>query len=83
MKTEWISVKDRPLYYNNELGWECTEDGNNEFLAAIKEGGSWWIRHCVVEDQIGLMVVGDDGNEPAGYELQDVEYFMIIEPPTE
>lgn len=79
---EWISVNKRPLYEKTTSGWQCTEDGDKEFLAAIKESSGWWIRHCVVEDRTGLCVVGDAENEPAGYELEDVQYWMPLpEPP--
>lgn len=84
---KWVSVKDKPLYINTPLGWECTEAGNHPFLAAVevhdnKTGKDfWWIHHCVVEDGIGLCIVGDDDNEPAGWELQDIEFYIPIPQP--
>lgn len=82
MENNWISVNDRPLYHKTELGWETTKDGDQEFLAAIQEGGGWWIHHCTIEDQTGLVVIGDDyNNEPAGYDLEDIQYWQPIEPP--
>jgi hypothetical protein len=40
-------------------------DGDREFLAAVPlQNDCWWIRHCVIEDRLGLMVVGDDDPEP-------------------
>ena len=70
--------------------WTCTEDGDKEFIAAVPYADSkrpdetnlWWIRHCVVEDEIGLCVVGDDDNEPAGWQLENVVYWMLwVAPP--
>ena len=81
----WISVDERPLFTKDENGnWMCTEDGDKEFIAAVPyadkkrpdENNLWWIRHCVVEDAIGLCVVGDDYNEPAGWSLENVAYWM-------
>lgn len=89
---EWIDVKERPLVtYNDKGHWECTEDGDNGigFIAAIpyfnhgKPGENfWWIKHCVIEDEMGLCVVGDDENVPAGYLTSDItHYFHLPEPP--
>lgn len=80
---KWISVKDRPLFIKSPSGWVATEDGEQEFLAAIEEEDGWWIKHCIIEDYTGLAIVGDTDNEPAPYELQDVEFWMPLpEPPT-
>lgn len=82
MKTEWISVKDRPLVIKTEHGWESTEDGSKEFIAAIPQNVGWWIHHCVAEDRVGLCVVGDAENERAGYDLEDVTHWKPwTEPP--
>lgn len=82
MKTNWISVKDRPLIIQSKLGWECTDDGAQEFIAAIPytdtdlpEQTLWWIHHCTIEDESGLCVVGDGFNEPAGWQIQDVQFW--------
>ena len=81
----WISVDDRPLFTKDDKGNRtCTEDGGKEFIAAVpyadskrpNETNLWWIRHCVVEDGIGLCVVGDDDNEPAGWQIEDIVYWM-------
>ena len=88
---EWIKTTDRPLFIPTELGWQCTEDGEGEFIAAVcyedlqqPNKTLWWIRHCVVEDRIGLCVVGDNDNEPAGWSLEDVSYWMPwVSPPNE
>jgi len=84
---EWISVKDKPLFISHIGGkdyWECTSDGEGEFLAAIQlQNNEWWIKHCVIEDEVGLMIVGDcdDENSYAGYGIEDVEFYAKIEPP--
>lgn len=89
LSTGWHSVEDRPLFTKDERGnWVCTEEGDGEFIAALPYNDSkrpneelWWIRHCVVEDEIGLCVVGDDYNEPAGWNLEDVTHWMPIPSP--
>lgn len=87
---DWINVSDRPLFtINDKEWWECTDDGDKAFMAAVpyvdkKDPGkiNWWIHHCVIEEGIGLCVVGDDDNTPAGWDMKDVEwYFHIPEPP--
>jgi hypothetical protein len=79
--TGWHSVEDRPLFTKDERGNRvCTED--KEFIAALEINKRWWIRHCVV-DETGLCVVGDDNNEPAGWNLEDVTHWMPMpSPPT-
>lgn len=85
--SKWISVDDSPLYKDTPNGWECTEAGEQEFMAAIQVYNNktketyWWIRHCVVEDEIGLCIVVDDYNEPAGWELSQVEYYQPLPNP--
>ena len=89
LSTGWHSVEDRPLFTKDERGyWICTEDGDGEFIAALPYNDSkrpnedlWWVRHCVVEDETGLCVVGDDDNEPAGWELEDVTHWMPMPSP--
>lgn len=86
---EWISVDDRPLFTVDEKGhWTCTEDGTNDFIAALQYEDLerpnqvlWWIHHCVVEDGIGLCIVGDDSNEPAGWELECVTHWKPFPSP--
>lgn len=85
-ENKWISVDERPLFTKDEKGiWTCTEDGDGEFFAAVPYNDVkrpkeelWWIRHCVVEDEIGLCVVGDDDIEPAGWDLEDVTHWMPL-----
>jgi hypothetical protein len=85
----WISVEDAPLFIKNENGhWECTENGDNEFIAAVPYTDSakpgqdlWWIRHCVVEDGEGLHVVCDDYTEKSGWELEDVTHYRPLPSP--
>lgn len=83
--TEWIPVSERPLYITTEKGWEVTKDGEGEFWAAVPiSDNTWWIKHCVVEDEIGLCVVCNDDTETAGFTLEDVTHFIPIslpEPP--
>ena len=79
----WISVKDKPLVVQTEFGWECTEDGEGEFMAAIMQNTGWWIHHCHIVDRIGLCVINeDDDDTPAGYEIEDVQFWQPIIPPT-
>lgn len=87
---EWISCKDRPLFniIDDKGTWEATEEGNGEFLAAVSytlitkpDEILWWVRHCVLESNSGLCVVGEMENEPAGYDMSDVTHYVIIKPP--
>ncbi len=86
---QWISVVDAPLFINTEFGWECTEAGNGEFWAAVPYNDSTkpdkkdlcWIHRCVVEDGVGLCIVGDEENTPAGWQLEDVVFYMPIKLP--
>lgn len=85
----WISVEDRPLFTKDDKGnWECTKDGDDEFIAALQYEDStqpgkelWWIHHCVVEDSIGLCIVGDVYNEPAGWDLEHVTHWQPLPSP--
>lgn len=88
--SEWISVEDKPLVTIGALGWEVNEGVPDEFLAAVPyndktrpdEKNLWWIRHCVIEDEIGLCIVGDDlENIPAGWEIEDVQFYQPIPSP--
>lgn len=90
----WYSVIDRPLYTVDKNGnWVCTEDGERSFIACVPYNDSnrpgddlWWIHHCVIEDGIGLCVVGEDDNQAAGWSLQDVAFwkpFPHVPPLTE
>lgn len=75
----WHSVIDKPLYNKDKHeNWVCTLDGDNEngFIAAVETNEGWWIRHCVIEDEIGLCVVGSDYNEPAPWSIEDVLYWI-------
>lgn len=87
---EWISVEDKPLFTIDENGnWVCTEAGDEEFIAAVSYSDSkrpneknlWWIRHCVIEDKIGLCVVGDDDNSPAGWDMKDILFYQPLPKP--
>lgn len=82
----WIEVEDAPLFTKDENGnWTCTDAGDKEFIAAVPYGDSrkpdttyWWIRHCVIQDEIGLCVVGDDDNDPAGYTMEDITHYQPL-----
>lgn len=82
---EWIRVEDRPLFIIDENGnWTCTKDGNQEIIAAVETNKGWWIKHCIIEDAIGLCVVGDMDNEPAGWDMTDITHWMPLpKPPKE
>ena len=91
-QSRWISVKDRPLFTIDEKGnWECTSDGDGEFIAAVpyyisgnRKNKLWWIRHCTFVDADGLHVVTDDETEKAGWDMKDVVYYHPLpEIPTE
>ncbi len=86
-KDGWVSVEDSPLFTLDGNGnWECTDNGDGEFLAAVPYVSKnypgkdlWWIKHCVIEDGIGMCVVGDDDNEPAGWDMKDVTHYKILD----
>jgi hypothetical protein len=81
-QSEWISVKDRPLFTLNRHGWEVTKDGEGEFFAAVPmQDGTWWMRHCIIQDEIGLCVVGDEDNESAGFGMEEVTHYQFIPSP--
>jgi hypothetical protein len=83
----WVSVKDKPLIISFDDHWEQAEGAPSEFIAAVEVHNTktgedyWWIRHCVIEDNIGLCVVGDDDNQPAGWEIPDVQFYHPLPPP--
>ncbi len=80
---EWIDVNERPLITMEGENWVCTDDGDKPFIAAIETNKGWWIRLCVMEDRVGLCVMGDDDNEPAGWDVKDVQFYMHLpKPPT-
>jgi len=87
---DWIDVRDRPLItWDKYKRWECTNDGNKPFVAAVPylkkdDPGKtfWWIRLCIMEDETGLCIMGDDDNEAAGWRIDDVtHYFHLPENP--
>lgn len=80
---EWISVEERPLFTETKGGWIATDDGDKDFIAALKyedklQPGKelWWVHHCSLEDETGLVVIGDDENEPAGWTMKDITHWM-------
>lgn len=85
----WVKVDDVPLVIYSGNNWQTTDAGSREFIAALqyedltKPGKLlWWIRHCVIEDNTGLCIVGDDENTPAGWDIRDVTHYQPIpEPP--
>jgi hypothetical protein len=80
---KWNDVDDKPLFTKDDKGnWECTQDGEGEFIAAVPYKDSrkpdeemWWVRHCIIMDDIGLCVFTDDVPEPAGWSMEDVRYW--------
>ena len=80
---QWISVEDRPIAKEDSKGnWVTTEAGNNEFIAAVPlSDGTWWIRHCVMEDVIGLCVVGGGSATWAGWEWSDITHWQELPKP--
>lgn len=79
---KWIPVSERPLITLDTKGnWTCTVDGDRGFIAAVPlSDDNWWIRHCVIEDRIGLCIVGDIDNEPAGYDILDITHWQPLPP---
>ena len=83
---EWISVEDKPLVImdDKEERWTCTENGCKEFMALtwftnINTGEvTPWMHHCLIEDEIGLCVVGEDGNDSASIQPWEVSYYFLI-----
>lgn len=85
---KWIRVEDRPLVTREEKEWVCTDDGSKPFIAALQYNDStqpgkelWWIHHCVIEDQVGLCIVGEDENTPAGWQIEDVTHWQKLPSP--
>jgi hypothetical protein len=87
----WVSVEEKPLITKDENNnWTCTEDGDKEFIAAVpytekmKDGtykDKWWIHHCIIEDEVGLYIVDDEGNTPAGWSIEDVTHWQPLPNP--
>lgn len=84
----WINVEDSPLFTKDEKdNWICTDNGSGAFLAAVplidntrpEEKNLWWIMPCVVEDGIGLCIIGDEENTPAGWQLEDVTKYKLLD----
>ena len=82
---EWISVKEKPLYESVEGDdFILTNAAEGEFIGAVPvfnnvtKETSWEVHHYVIEDEVGLCVVGEDGNEPAGWGVEDIELYMPI-----
>ena len=88
-RDKWVSVKDAPLFTTDDKGyWICTEAGDKEFIAAVPYKDSrkpneelWWIRHCIIEDKVGLCVVGENDNELAGWNMSDVVFYQPLPAP--
>ena len=86
---EWVDAKERPLVIREGNRWITVNDVSFEFLAAVpfndknrpNEKNLWWIKHCVIEDEVGLCVVGDDDNERAGWEIDDVTHYIPLPAP--
>lgn len=86
-REEWIDNDVKPLVKETPTGWITTENCPDQFIAALQycdnETGKqyWWIHHCIIEENIGLCVVGEDDNQPAGWNITDIEYYYPIPKP--
>lgn len=85
----WVKASDKPLFHYEEREgkkwWVMNDDAPDEFIGAVevevknnKTGKTywWWKRHCIIEEGRGLCVVTDDDTEPAGWEMDDIEYYI-------
>lgn len=85
----WIKCSERPLFTVDEKQdwWTATEDGDKEFLAAVPTKEGWWIAHCILEDEVGLCIVGIPDtivNLVAPYGMSEITHWMPLpEPPEE
>jgi hypothetical protein len=78
MAMNWHKTEDRPLVTPaGAKRWVTTEDGDKDFMAAVRTNQGWWVRHCIIE-ATGLCLVQDEGPEPAPWEIEDVEYWAEI-----
>lgn len=83
----WVETKDIPLYTVDENGnWVCTQAGNQPIIAALqyedlKQPGRllWWVMPCIVVDQLGLCVINDEENYPAGWDLADITHYKPLD----
>lgn len=81
----WVKASEHPLITRDEKGhWTCTEAGDKEFIAAVSYVDKnfpgktlWWMKHCVIEDETGLCVVGDIDNEPGPWEIDRVTIYEL------
>jgi hypothetical protein len=86
---KWVNAEVEPLIIKEGRNWQTTKAGSGMFLAALqyhdKTDGKthWWIRQCVIEDEVGLCEVGEIENVPCGWEADQVEYYMPIKAPDE
>lgn len=92
-REDWVSVEDRPLIRRNNEWWEITEDGENEFIAAVPYCDAetddptkdrWWIRHCYIDSEGYLNVKRDNemDEDVAGWNVSDITHWKPLpEPP--
>lgn len=90
---DWISVDDRPLIKRDGEWWEITEDGEQEFIAAVPyhdaetddpKKDRWWIRHCYIDGEGFLYVKCDNemDEDVAGWNVSDITHWRPLpEPP--
>lgn len=83
----WVETKDIPLYTVDENGnWICTQAGNQPIIAALQYEDLehpgrllWWVMPCIVVDQLGLCVINDEENYPAGWDLADITHYKPLD----
>lgn len=82
----WVSVADKPLFYEEGGRRILTETGDGEFVAAIPYSDTkypgeqlWQVVHCHVDTDGDLT---DSHGDSVGWSLEDVDYYIPI-PSTE
>lgn len=79
---KWLDVEEYPLFIKSPNGyWLSTAYADKQFLAAVPTNHGWWIRLCCLVDDVGLAVVTGDDWESAGWDMEDVTHFMLLEGP--
>jgi len=80
----WISTKDSPLYTEKEGIVYGTCNASAPFMAAIElSDGTYWVHHCLLDDEMCLNVIGEDHNQSASFEVRDIDFYMHVSMPFE